>query len=231
MRPIRSRRHTLVQAPVRTSVLALSLALAAPPARAEEALWFTTVAQGPVSGKLVTWLEVQPRFSASTDVLILRPALGVQLSPTVQLLAGYQYQLNDRENAPDIREHRLWQQALIRLAGTPGKAVLVSRTRLEQRFIEGESDEAMRLRQFLRGQLWLDRHWSLIGIGEAFIGLEDTSWGQQKGVEQTRLFAGAGYALTPRLTLEAGLLDQRLIRPGPDRTNRVANIALFYRIG
>lgn len=211
--------------------LLLPLALLAAPAAAEEYLWLQTVAQGPVSGKLVLWLEAQQRFSASTDVTLLRPAIGIQLNPRVQFLAGYQYQWNDRETLPDIREHRLWQQALIRLAGTPGKATLVSRTRLEQRFIVGQSDDTVRVRQFFRGQVWLDKRWSLIGAGEAFIGLEDTSWGQREGVEQTRLFAGAAHALTPRLTLEAGLQDQRFIRPGPDRTNRTANISLFYRIG
>lgn len=215
---------------LRPTVL-LSLALAAVPAHAEEYLWLQAVAQGPVSGKLVTWLEVQQRFSANTDVTLLRPAIGVQLNPKVQLLAGYQYQLNDREGLPDIREHRLWQQVLIRLAGKPGKAVLLSRTRLEQRFIENQPDDTMRVRQWFRGQVWLDTRWSLIGAGEVFIGLEDTSWGQREGLEQTRLFAGAGYAITPRLTLEAGLQDQRLIRTGPDRTNRTVNISLFYRIG
>ena len=209
----------------------LPLVLAAAPAAAEEYLWLQAVAQGPVSGKIVTWLEVQQRFSASTDVTLLRPAIGVQLNPRVQFLLGYQYQLNDRESLPDIREHRLWQQALVRLAGTPGKAVLLSRTRLEQRFVEGQSDDTMRVRQWVRGQVWLDKRWSLIGAGEAFIGLEDTSWGQREGLEQTRLFAGAAHALTPRLTLEAGLQDQRFIRPGPDRTNRTANLSLFYRIG
>jgi hypothetical protein len=215
----------------RPAGLLLALAAFAVPAHAEEGLWLQAVAQGPVSGKLVTWLEVQQRYSASTDITILRPAIGVQLNPRVQLLAGYQYQLNDRQDRPDIREHRLWQQALIRLAGKPGKAVLLSRTRLEQRFIENQGDDTMRVRQFVRGQVWLDERWSLIAAGEAFIGLEDTSWGQREGLEQTRLFAGAGYAITPRLTLEAGLQDQRLIREGPDRTNRTVNISLFYRIG
>jgi hypothetical protein len=215
----------------RPAGLLLALAAFAVPAHAEEGLWLQAVAQGPVSGKLVTWLEVQQRYSASTDITILRPAIGVQLNPRVQLLAGYQYQLNDRQDRPDIREHRLWQQALIRLAGKPGKAVLLSRTRLEQRFIENQGDDTMRVRQFFRGQVWLDERWSLIGTGEGFIGLEDTSWGQREGLEQTRLFAGAGYAITPRLTLEAGLQDQRLIREGPDRTNRTVNISLFYRIG
>jgi hypothetical protein len=207
-------------APFRATLLFASMVFAHVPGQAEDYLWLQAVAQGPVSGKIVTWLEVQQRFSANTDVTILRPAIGVQINPRVQLLAGYQYQLNDREDLPDIREHRLWQQALIRLAGKPGKAVLVSRTRLEQRFVVDQPDDTMRVRQFFRGQVWLDPRWSLIGAGEAFIGLE-----------QTRLFAGAAYALTPRLTLEGGLQDQRFLREGPDRTNRTVNISLFYRIG
>jgi len=218
-------------APFRATLLFASMVFAHVPGQAEDYLWLQAVAQGPVSGKIVTWLEVQQRFSANTDVTILRPAIGVQLNPRVQLLVGYQYQLNDRQDLPDIREHRLWQQALIRLAGKPGKAVLVSRTRLEQRFVVDQPDDTMRVRQFFRGQVWLDERWSLIGAGEAFIGLEDTSWGQREGLEQTRLFAGGAYALTPRLTLEAGLQDQRFLREGPDRTNRTVNISLFYRIG
>jgi hypothetical protein len=207
------------------------LAAVARPAAAEDALWLAGIAQGPVKGKLVTWLEVQPRFAGTTDSYILRPALGVQLDPRVQLLAGYHYQLNDPVIGPDIEEHRLWQQALVRLAGRPGKAVLLSRTRLEQRFVVGEADDAMRLRQFLRGQVWLDEGWSVILVGEAFVGLESTDWGQRRGLEQFRSFVALGRQLSPRLTLEAGYLNQRIVRPGRDRANDVLNLTLFYRLG
>jgi hypothetical protein len=216
--------------------LALGLLLAAIPGQAEEALWVAGIVQGPVSsralgGRLVTWLEVQPRFAGSADTLILRPALGVQINPKVQLLLGYAL----IDAYPDMgarrREHRVWQQALVRLAGTPGKAVLMSRTRLEQRFVEGQDDDAMRLRQFFRGQYWLDTKWSVIGVSEAFIGLESTGWGQRAGLEQVRNFVGMGYGCTDRLTLEAGYLNQRLVRPGADGTNHVLNLNLFYRIG
>ncbi len=216
--------------PPKWAVTALGL-LAACPAAADEALWMTAVAQGPVKGRLVTWLEVQPRLSDSSNQFIIRPALGVQLNPRVQLLAGYQYQLTDPDSRDAVNEHRLWQQALVRLAGTPGKAVLISRSRLEQRFVVGESDDAMRFRQFLRGQVWLDARWSLIGVSEVFVGLESTSWGQRSGPEQLRNFIGFGRALSPRLTLEGGYLNQRFVQPGQDRANDVVNIALFYRIG
>jgi len=68
-------------------------------------------------------------------------------------------------------------------------------------------------------------------VSEAFVGLDSTRWGQRAGVEQVRNFIGLGKPLSDRLTLEAGYLNQRLIRPGPDASNHVLNINLFYRIG
>jgi len=138
-----------------TLPLAIAVLLAAGAAQAEESLWVAGIAQGPVKGKLVTWLEVQPRAAGSADNLILRPALGVQLNPAVQLLAGYALIETYPDGAPLRREHRAWQQALVRVAGLPGRAVLMSRTRLEQRFPEGTDEDGWRLRQFLRGQVWL----------------------------------------------------------------------------
>jgi hypothetical protein len=211
------------------------LLLIAAPARAEEQLWLSGIAQGPISGKLVTWLEIQPRFSLDPvrpTQLFLRPALGVQVNPGTTVLFGYVYVENYPEGRPMVREHRPWQQLQTRLAGTPGKAVLVSRTRLEQRFVVGQPDDAMRLRQFLRGQVWFgDKGLSVIGVSEAFFGLESTPWGQNAGFEQFRVFAALGIPLSKRTTLEAGYLNQWLLRPGEDRVNHVLNIALFYRLG
>jgi hypothetical protein len=219
----------------------VGMLLSASASHAEDALWFAAIAQGPIGGTVggrpvVTWLEAQPRWAGSADNLLLRPAIGVQVSPSAQLLAGYMLADTYLANAPRRREHRTWQQALLRVAGTPGKAVLMSRTRLEQRFFEGFADDGWRLRQFLRGQLWLgdnsdNRALSVIGVSEAFVSFDSTSWGQRAGLEQWRNFVGLGVPLDDRLTLEAGYLNQRLIRPGADRSNHVLNINLFYRLG
>lgn len=203
----------------------------AQPAQADDALWLATIAQGPVSGKLVTWLEVQPRFTAPSDTLIVRPALGVQINPATQLLLGYALVDTYPQTGARRREHRIWQQALLRLAGKPGKAVLMSRTRLEQRFVEDIGGDGWRLRQFLRGQYWLNEDWSGIAVSEVFLPLNDTRWGQRAGLEQVRNFIGVGRRLGPRFNLEAGYLNQRLVRPGADSTNHVLNINLFYRLG
>jgi hypothetical protein len=211
------------------------LLAAAAPAHADDLVWTSAIAQGPISGKLITWLEVQPRFDIDpqrTAQVILRPAIGAQINPGTTVLFGYYYGETFPENRATVHEHRIWQQVQTRLAGTPNKAVLVSRTRLEQRFVVGNDDSAMRLRQFLRGQVWVgDDGLSLIGVSEAFFGLESTSWGQNAGVDQLRNFVGVGVPLSPRFTLEAGYLNQWLIRPGQDRNNNVLSISLFYRLG
>lgn len=213
----------------------LLLLLLSSKAAADEQIWVPMFVQGPVSGRLVTWLEAQPRFTNGGDrlgQLLLRPGLGVQIDPATTAILGYALVDTYPEGRPRIREHRIWQQLQTRIAGTPNKAVLISRTRLEQRFVEGQDDDAMRLRQFLRGQVWFgNKGLSLVGFTEAFIGLEATPWGQQTGLEQLRTFAGVGIPLSKQLTLEAGYLNQRLIRPGDDRTNHVLNINLFYRLG
>lgn len=214
-------------------LLACALLLATP-AHADEQVWLGTFAQGPVSGRLVTWLEVQPRLTNEASRLgqtILRPGLGIELAPATTFIIGYAYIETNPIGRPAVREHRPWQQFQTRLAGTPGKAVLVSRTRLEQRFVEGEDDDAMRLRQFLRGQVWVGSGLSLIAFSEAFIGFESTRWGQRAGLEQVRTFAGLGIPLDKRFTLEAGYLNQRLIRPGRDGQNHILNLNLFYRLG
>jgi hypothetical protein len=213
----------------------LLLLMIASPALADEQLWAAGIAHGPIRGRLVTWLEVQQRVGSDPvrpTQLFLRPAIGVQIAPGTNLLVGYVLAETYPEGRATVREHRTWQQLLAQVAGTPGKAVLVSRTRLEQRFVEGQDDDAMRLRQFLRGQIWVgDKGWSLIGFTEGFIGFEATAWGQQAGFEQLRSFAGIGIPLSERLTLEAGYLNQRFIRPGDDGSNHVLNINLFYRLG
>jgi hypothetical protein len=211
------------------------LLLAATRAQASEQAWLSFIAQGPVSGKLITWLEVQPRFSLDQErptQLLLRPALGVQINSKTTFLFGYLYQENYPEDRPTVAEHRIWQQVQTRLAGTPNKAVLVSRTRLEERFVENQPDDGVRLRQMLRGQVWVgDGGWSMIGQSEAFFGLNSTDWGQPAGVDQWRNFIGVGVPLSKRFTLEAGYLNQWLLRPGADINNNVISLSLFYRIG
>jgi hypothetical protein len=177
---------------------------------------------------------VQQRYDidpARPFQLFLRPAIGVQLNPRTSLLFGYVFVDTYPERRPAFSEHRPWQQLTTRLAGTPNKAILNSRTRLEERFVVGSDDSALRLRQQFRGQVWLGKGWSAIATTELFFGFESTNWGQGAGLEQLRNFVGVGIPAAKGLTLEVGYLNQWLIRPGRDIDNNVLNLTLAYRFG
>ena len=136
---------------------------AAQPAVAEDdtQAWAAVIASGTVRGDLFLWLEGQAR--AIDDVgggsqLVLRPAIGARIGRDAHAVVGYAYVRTDPETGRTTEEHRIWQQlqfaALRTKAGAP---LVISRTRLEQRMIEGRDDTGWRLRQFVRLQVPIAR--------------------------------------------------------------------------
>lgn len=214
----------------------LSAMPAAAQAQTDGQAWGSVVAQGTVKGDAFVWLEAQGRLTDDASRIgqvILRPAAGVRFAPDSTVLAGYAYIPTTPENGATTREHRLWQQVqlpLLRDAG--GRPVVISRTRLEQRMVEGREDTGWRLRQFLRLQLPIAREGAVqaVAITEGFLALNDTDWGARGGIDQWRNFIGIGVPVGERFRLEPGYLNQRIFRPGHDRTNHVISATLFYPI-
>ncbi|TKD50866.1 DUF2490 domain-containing protein [Sphingomonas baiyangensis] len=220
------------------TMAAVAATLAAAPAHADEDVqgWGAAVAQGAVRGDLYVWLEGQWRVTddvSRTGQVILRPAAGIRFAPDSTALAGYAFIRTTPENGVASNEHRLWQQVqvpLLRDAG--GRPLLISRTRLEQRMIEGAGETGWRLRQFVRGQLPIAQGGAVqaIAITEGFFNLNGTDWGARAGIDQWRTFVGVGLPVARRLRIEPGYLNQRVFRRGEDRTNHVLNATLFYAL-
>ena len=107
--------------------------------------------------------------------------------------------------------------------------LVISRTRLEQRMIEGREDTGWRLRQFVRLQVPIARKGAVqaVAFTEGFFNLNSTTWGARDGVDQWRTFVGVGLPVGPRMRLEPGYLNQRVFRRGEDRTNHVLSATLF----
>ncbi|KTF67812.1 MULTISPECIES: DUF2490 domain-containing protein [unclassified Sphingomonas] len=216
----------------------LALSLAATPALAEEdaQAWAGVIASGPVRGDLFLWLEGQAR--ATDDVgggsqFILRPAIGARIGRDAHAVAGYAYVRTDPANGGVSREHRPWQQiqfAPLRLAN--GAPLVISRTRLEQRMVEGRGGTSWRLRQFVRLQVPVKGAGGvqLVAFSEGFFNLNATRWGIRDGVDQWRNFVGAGFPVLPRARLEPGYLNQRIARRGQDRVNHILSATLFVRL-
>jgi hypothetical protein len=211
---------------------AVAFALSASPAAAESdgQLWTALFANGPVSddGRFLLWFDGHARFrddAGDLGVTILRPGVGWKVSDDLSLWAGYARVVARRENAPDIEENRLWQQATYPVAELFGGRI-TGRTRLEQRNVNIGDDTGHRVRQFLR----YDRRFegsalSAIMWNETFFGLNATDWGALSGYDQSRSFVGVGIHPNKRLRFEGGYMFNHIRRAGADDANN--HTALF----
>ena len=97
-------------------------------------IWFPIYNTIYFPNKLLGWVEVNPRFGddfSEIDQLLLRPALGYQISQKFSLWQGYAWVTNYRPDFSD--EHRLYQELDYRDSFSHFR--VFSRTRLEERFI------------------------------------------------------------------------------------------------
>lgn len=221
----------------RHAILGALLLCMVQPVRAEQDVqaWGAVLATGAVRGDLFVWLEGQAR--ATDDIgggsqFIVRPAIGARIGRDAHAVAGYAYVRTDPENGRVTNEHRPWQQIQfvpLRLKG--GAPLVISRTRLEQRMIEGRDGTSWRLRQLVRVQVPLGTAGVQgIAITEGFFNLNETRSGIQDGVDQWRNFVGVGLPLTPRLRIEPGYLNQYVFRRGENRMNHVLSATLVVRL-
>jgi len=215
-----------------------ALATVALPASAEDdrQAWAAVTASGAVRGDLFLWLEGQARATDEVgggSQIILRPAIGARIGRDAHAVAGYAFVRTDPAGGSVTNEHRPWQQVQfvpVRLAN--GAPLVVSRTRLEQRMVEGRDGTGWRLRQFVRVQAPVGavRGVQLVGFTEGFFNLNATRWGVRDGIDQWRNFIGVGFPVLPRARLEPGYLNQRIARPGDDRINHILSATLFVTL-
>jgi hypothetical protein len=226
----------------RSSALCLSLLLAAfplaSPAHAEtrhdEQVWLQAIAQGPVTGDVVYFLEVQSRFGEGVSQLsqmLIRPAIGIRLSDRVTVYQGYANVRTPLANGVETRENRSFQQVNWSL-GRPGGIAVSSRTRLEQRWLSNGGDLGWRLRQMVRGAapIGAEGKVALLAWGEVFVALNDADWGARGGFDRSRGFAGLELPFSGKSTVEVGYLNQFVKLPnGRNQMDHTAAITLMLR--
>ncbi|MES2497453.1 MAG: DUF2490 domain-containing protein [Pseudomonadota bacterium] len=199
----------------------------------DEQAWINLTAMGSIKNDLIYFAEVQPRFGDGVsrfDHILLRPAIGAKLSPTLSLYQGYARVITARDDAPDLREHRSFQQ-LSWVMAKPWGGEVSSRTRFEQRWRNDGSDTGLRVREMLRLEVPVARNGlAVLGYAEGFVALNDTDWGARGGFDQLRSFIGAEIPLAGKSTVELGYLNQTINQTaGRTRMNHVLSISLFVR--
>lgn len=220
-----------------TSLLTAALATSASNASATEVdgqLWTQVIAQGAIVGPLRWYAEAQLRlneFDQGTQVqqLILRPAIGVALPEGFTLHAGYAWSPTFNPKFND--EHRPWQQ--VTHAAPFDTITLVNRLRLEERFIEGVPDVALRLRYMAR-MVWMPGR-AIVGAvvwDELFIELNSPAPSIQGGFAQNRFAVGAQVRPIPQLWIEPTLMTQTIDRggPAPTRTGLTGLMVVFINL-
>ena len=190
--------------------------------------WNVTLAGQPQPGAWRPYLELQGRMRDGADAidqLLVRPAAIYDLTNQSSVWFGFGYTPSFPSGASEVSEHRFWQQYL--WSGSLAGQALASRTRFEQRAIDGAGSLAFRVRQQVRVTRPLGRtSTQLVAWDEAFFHLNDTAR-TATGFDQNRLFLGLGVPLRQTARLEAGYMNQFIdtIAP-PRRVNHILSAVL-----
>lgn len=210
---------------------------AAPACAAEEdtQLWLAATAmvdmpRGEGQAPLVVMADTQYRYFGNASRLgqnQLRASLGIRVNKTTVLSQGYVYTRTSPSAGVVTHEHRPFQQAIFRIAGNGKGPTVIGRTRLEERFLEGSGDMAVRARQWARVNVPLGGGFLAIGTGEVFVNLNSADWGPRRGFDQLRLFGGIGVPVARGLWIEAGYMNQYVARhQRADRMNHNISLTL-----
>jgi hypothetical protein len=155
------------------------------------------------------------------DVFVGRLTIGYDVSDHAVIAGGYFAAPTFLSGGGTSLEQRAFQQ--LQWAGAAGGVSLSTRTRLEQRFVDGNSGPGWRLRQQVRlsRPIATGRRFSLVASEEFFLHANETTrW--ERGFDQNRVFIGLGTTISPTVRLETGYLNQlQHARNAPGRMNHV----------
>ncbi len=202
-------------------------------------LWAPVYLTVPLSTSFLGYAEVNPRFGddvSQLDQLLLRTALGYKLNDNWSVWQGYAwvtsyYKANDQ---PDFNgEHRIYQQLSYKdkfsfLESFPFVKIL-SRSRLEERWIEHVSDTAFRARTMLRVDIPLPMipSWSFVTFDEIFVNLNGVSGGPEGGFDQNRFFIGFNKEFMKQFNVDLGYQMQIINSRRDEMVNQINNCIML----
>lgn len=181
------------------------------------------------------------QFGSGDEQLLLRPGINFDATDALQLSGGYAFIRHTAPNGFDVREHRFWEQLILRQR--LGSVGLVHRYRFEQRFVgqkvpgpngEGELNGhhyRNRFRYFLKGTIPLGDSGFFIGAYNELM----LNFGAGSGnnvFDQNRSYVALGHSLSRAGNIEVGyLLQLNHVGPGGSVTKRhVLQVGFFSSV-
>ncbi|MBL8922925.1 MAG: DUF2490 domain-containing protein [Myxococcaceae bacterium] len=168
------------------------------------------------------YAEAQPRvsFNHGFERLLLRPAVGVQVTPEISLWIGYAW---TPTFTPYRDEQRPFQQVLVE--NKWGVVSLVNRFRVEERFIGGTTGASIRLRHMVRAVIRFGESspWGVALYDELFLTLNAQAGGPVQGFDQNRAFAGVNLKVDA-WQFELGYMNNVVHRAAPINDRMLHNL-------
>jgi hypothetical protein len=162
------------------------------------------------------------------DQFVSRMALGYQLTPRVSLWQGYDFAPTYIAADNTIKtEQRSWQQLTWDLTKSTNAKISL-RSRLEQRYFQGNSQWSMRLRErfYVSFPKALFNKYTPIIFDEIFFNLNNTPWTNNDFVNQNRVFIGIGIPVFKNSQLAVGYLNQWVLTNNNHRINHLLSLSL-----
>lgn len=164
---------------------------------------------------------MQERFlhtSDSSSQFITNIGLLYKVSSKLRLGAAYRF-INNNGAARD--ENRTNQSMSLRFPLGTSPFTLNTRTMVEERFREGESEVAFRFRQRVGLNYKVNSKLNLFLTEEVFLPINLPSWVSQHRFDQNRVFVGFRVPIYKRVSLSIGYLNQYLIRDPSNIMNHI----------
>ena len=205
-------------------LLAAAAALSAAPARGaddEAQLWLNQQASIALDHDDDLLVELNERARGDSfggDQYQARLGIDHAVGGGVKLGGGITYQRSGTQD-----EFRTHQQL------TFSRGVLTARTRLEQRFIDGDDRMALRLRQRVQLTAPLGAGWSALGYVEGNVTLRAGRGGGDTGLTGVRTLLGVRHDLAHNIVGTLAYVRQQDVRSGaPDRVGHAPYIGLNF---
>jgi hypothetical protein len=208
-------------------------------------LWTPVYLTVKLPSKFLAYMEVNPRIGddvTNIDQLLLRPAIGYQLTDNLSIWQGYAWvgNFNQPTEPRFFEENRVYQQVIYTQKFS--NVNFMSRTRMEERWIEHTAGTALRFRQMFKVSypLPIAPDWALVGYDEIFINLNSVDTiddairggkGPGAGIDQNRLFVGVNKSFNQYFNVDIGYQNQMLnSRTKEGNANLINHILLlqFY---
>lgn len=153
--------------------------------------------------------------------------VGKKLNKVVTVWLGYTFDPQYNHSTFRVREHRFRQQVNFDNFAVLGKVKLSGRVRLEERWREGQTGTAWRLRPQVKATVPIAGKVTLSVSNEEFIDLNNSNFQTVEGFERMRNAIYVTVPLSKKISIDFGYLNQHSFVPnGPDSSDNVLTAGL-----